>query len=77
MVAGPTKSVVGARTIALLTVLVDELQTHLAVFAEAGAEGPVFVGDRVGPAASGYLPPQSKMGRDGRPRGASVRLPLP
>jgi hypothetical protein len=43
MLAGPTKSVAGARTVALPDVLVDELRRHVASFAESGTEGLVFV----------------------------------
>jgi integrase len=53
MLAGPTKSVAGARTVALPSVLVDELRAHLAEYARPGAEGLVFVGDRDGPLRRG------------------------
>lgn len=48
MLAGPTKSVAGARSVALPAVLVDELRTHLDTHAEPGTEGLVFVGERTG-----------------------------
>ena len=39
MVPGPTKSIAGARSIALPAVLIDELRQHLDSFAESGPEG--------------------------------------
>jgi integrase len=53
MVPGPTKSMAGARSIALPDVLVDELRQHLDKFAEPGPEGLVFLGDRDGPLRRG------------------------
>lgn len=51
--AGPTKSVAGARTVALPDVLVTELREHIAEYAEEGTEGLVFTGDRAGPLRRG------------------------
>ena len=51
--AGPTKSVAGARTVALPDVLVTELRGHIAEYAEEGTEGLVFTGDRDGPLRRG------------------------
>ncbi|BBG03977.1 MULTISPECIES: tyrosine-type recombinase/integrase [Pseudonocardia] len=51
--AGPTKSVAGARTVALPDVLVTELREHIAEYAEDGTEGLVFTGDRDGPLRRG------------------------
>jgi integrase len=51
--AGPTKSVAGARTVALPDVLVTELREHIAEYAEEGTEGLVFTGDRDGPLRRG------------------------
>ena len=48
--AGPTKSVAGARTVAVPDVLVAELRQHVA---ENGPEGLVFTGDRDGPLRRG------------------------
>jgi integrase len=53
MLARPTKSVAGARSVALPAVLVDELRTHLDEYAQDGAEGLAFVGDRDGPLRRG------------------------
>jgi integrase len=53
MIVGPTKSVAGARTVALPDVLIDELRRHLVSFAERGTEGLLFVGDREGPLRRG------------------------
>ncbi|WP_223198447.1 tyrosine-type recombinase/integrase [Solihabitans fulvus] len=46
LVAGPTKSAAGVRTVALPGVLVPELQRHLMAFVKAGPEELIFTGEK-------------------------------
>jgi integrase len=44
LVVGPPKTAAGVRTIAIPGAIIDDLRTHLAKYAEPGAEGRVFTG---------------------------------
>jgi integrase len=46
MVAGPTKSAAGFRTVALPELIVDDLRDHLNMFAGSGDTALVFVGEK-------------------------------
>jgi integrase len=46
MVAGPTKSAAGFRTVALPELIVDDLRDHLSTFAGSGDTALVFVGEK-------------------------------
>jgi integrase len=46
MVAGPTKSAAGFRTVALPELIVDDLRAHMSRFTESGDEALIFVGEK-------------------------------
>jgi hypothetical protein len=46
VVIGPPKSAAGRRTVAIPASIVPAVQAHLAAYAEAGARGRVFVGEK-------------------------------
>jgi integrase len=52
---GPPKTEAGCRTVALPSVLVGELETHVAEYAQGGDDGYVFTGQRGGPLAPHVL----------------------
>ncbi|MBJ7450849.1 MAG: site-specific integrase [Blastococcus sp.] len=46
---GPPKSTAGRRTVAIPPHIIDDLERHLATYAQPGAQGLVFVGPKGGP----------------------------
>lgn len=52
VVIGPPKTDAGRRTLSLPAPLVPELEAHLAAYAQPGADGLVFTGDKGGPSVT-------------------------
>lgn len=53
LVAGPTKSAAGFRTVAMPSILVDDFRRHLMAFAKAGSDALIFTGAKGAPLKRG------------------------